>query len=279
MRAQYLGKNWDLAKVRGTRFNMGDGLKMAMDVGAVPAGNWSGCHAIFIDAEAPQPALKAEGDTTSKRLFCWGISVNDEGKRFVDEGEDTIDMTYARYGQHALSQHGRIAYQIYDQRAIEALQHFLLQDLAQGTHVQAGTIEELADNLGINPKALKKTVDEYNADIRPGGILPYFPFAGEKEDLCAPNIVPPKSGMALPIVKPPFHAFPVCCGITFTFGGIKVNLRGQVVDERDEPIPGLYAAGEIIGGMFYNNYAGATGLTAGAVFAKCVGENAVKDHK
>lgn len=277
MRAQYLGKGWDMAKVRGSRFNTGDGLKMAVDVGAAPVGNWSGCHAIFIDAEAPQPAIREDGETTSKRLYPFGIVVNNDGQRFVDEGEDRIDMTYARYGQHVLKEPGRIAYQIFDHPALVLGQSFPVQDLLNGTQVTADTIEDLADQLAIDPNVLKKTVDEYNADCQPGGILPYFQFAGEKEDQCAPNLTPPKSGNAFPVVQPPFHAFPVCCGITFTFGGLKVNLRGQVVDEGDNPIPGLYAAGEIIGGLFYNNYMGATGLTAGAVFARISGESAVKD--
>ncbi len=276
-RARYLGKDWDMCKVRGTRFNMGDGLKMAMDIGAQPFGNWSGCHAIFIDSESPQPALLEDGESTSKRIYVMGLVVNAEGKRFVDEGEDTIDLTYARYGQHALKQPGRIAFQIFDKLGHERIQKFPVQDYLGGTYVQCDTIEELAEELAVDPEALKKTVDEYNAAIKPGGKLPYHHLLGEKEDLQADGIKPPKSGNAFPLDTPPFYAFPVCCGITFTFGGLKVNRRGQVIDTADEPIPGLYAAGEIIGGLFYNNYMGATGLTAGAVFARITGENAIKD--
>jgi tricarballylate dehydrogenase len=278
-RARYLGNDWDLAKVRGSRYNMGDGLKMAFEIGAKPEGNWSGAHAIFIDAESPQPAIREDGESTSKRLYIMGLVVNSEGKRFLDEGEDRVEMTYARYGKHVLKQPGRIAFQIFDQKGLEVGQRFPIQDLMGGSQVQAETLEELAEELAIDPATFEATVDAYNADIQPGGILPYYAFAGAEEDLQAPNISPPKSGNAFPIKQAPFYAFPVCCGITFTFGGLKVNLRGQVMDTSEKPIPGLYAAGEIIGGLFYNNYVGATGLTAGAVFARIAGANAVKDHQ
>ena len=115
-RARYLGKNWDLVKVRGTRYNMGDGLKMTMDIGAQPTGHWSCCHAIFIEADAPQPAIREDTEKTSKRAYAYGLVVNVDGKRFVDEGEDQIAFTYARYGQYVLEQPQRIAFQIFDSK-------------------------------------------------------------------------------------------------------------------------------------------------------------------
>ena len=104
-------------------------------------------------------------------------------------------------------------------------------------------------------------------------------FSGSPNDQQALNITPPKSSNAFAIAKPPFYAYAVNCGITFTFGGLKVSKRGEVLNQLDKPISGLYAAGEIIGGLFYTNYPGATGLTAGAIFAKIVGANAVEDHR
>ncbi|MBU2644445.1 FAD-dependent tricarballylate dehydrogenase TcuA [bacterium] len=279
MRAQYLGKDWDLALVRGGRHNMGDGLRMALEVGAQPFGNWSHCHATFIDAASPQPARREDGEKTSKRIYVFGLVVNSDGKRFVDEGQDEIAFTYARYGQYVLQQPDRIAYQIFDSFGNEVLQNRPLDDYKGVPFTSADTLEELADMLAINKEALLKTVNDYNNDIQPGNHLEYYKFAGLQEDMQAPNIVPPKSGNAFPMNKPPYYAYAVQCGITFTFGGLKVNKRGEVLNWMDKPINGLYAAGEILGGLFYTNYPGATGLTAGAVFAKIVGANAVQDHK
>ncbi len=279
MRAQYLGKDFDLALVRGTRHNTGDGLQMAFDVGAQPYGNWSGCHAIFIDAESPQPAIREDGEKTSKRVYLFGLVVNSLGERFVDEGEDDITMTYSRYGQHTLKQPGRIAYQIFDSAGNAIINMMPVDDYVGAPYTSADTIEELADMLAVEPEALAKTVNDYNAAIKPGGELEYYKYLGLENDQQALDITPPKSSSALPLDKPPYYAYAVQCGITFTFGGLKVSKRGEVLSQLDRPISGLYAAGEIMGGLFYTNYPGATGLTAGAVFARIVGANVVEDNK
>lgn len=276
MRAQYLGKDWDLALVRGSRHNTGDGLKMALDIGAQPHGNWSGCHAIFIDAESPQPAVREDGEKTSKRIYLFGLVVNNLGERFVDEGEDDIPMTYSRYGQHALAQPGRIAYQIFDAVGQKVITNSPADDYKGAPYTRADTIEELADLLAIDPETLKRTVDDYNNAIQPGGNLEYYRSFRLPSDQQALGITPPKSSCAFALNQPPYYAYAVACGITFTFGGLKVSKRGEVLSQLDKPIPGLYAAGEIIGGLFYTNYPGATGLTAGAVFAKIAGKNAVE---
>lgn len=274
-RARYLGKDWDLAKVRGTRYNMGDGLRMAMEIGGQPTGHWSCCHAIFIDADAPQPAIREDTEKTSKRIYIFGLVFNVEGKRFVDEGEDEVAFTYARYGKHALAQPQRIAFQLFDSKTHPFISSF--SDYMGAPHIKGDTIEEIADQLAVDPDALAKTVKEYNAASKPGGTLPLHELMGDVENREAFGISPPKSNCAFPVDTPPFYVYSVCCGITFTFGGLKVNDRAQVVDIYDNPIPGLYASGEIIGGLFYNNYPGATGLTAGAVFARIAGANAAAD--
>lgn len=278
MRAQYLGKNWDLALVRGSKHNTGDGLQMALDVGAQPYGNWSGCHAIFIDAESPQPAVREDGEKTSKRAYIFGLVVNSKGERFLDEGEDDIPMTYSRFGQYALTQPGRIAYEIFDEVGNMVITNAPADDYKGAPYTKADTIEELADLLAIEPDALVKTIEDYNNDIEPGGMLDYHQVLGLPSDQQALSITPPKSSCAFALNTPPYYAYAVSCGITFTFGGLKVNKKGEVLNQLDKPISGLYAAGEIIGGLFYTNYPGATGLTAGAVFAKIVGANAAKDN-
>ena len=274
-RARYLGKDWDLAKVRGSRYNMGDGLRMAMEIGGQATGHWSCCHAIFIDAEAPQPAIREDTEKTSKRIYIFGLVVNADGRRFVDEGEDEIPFTYARYGKHVLEQPQRIAFQIFDSEAHAFISRS--SDYMGAAHIKGDTIEDIADQLAIDPQALSKTVKDYNAASKPGGTIPMHELMGDRENREALGITPPKSNCAFPLENPPFYVYPVCCGITFTFGGLKVNDRAQVMDIYDNPISGLYAAGEIIGGLFYNNYPGATGLTAGAVFARIAGANAATD--
>jgi tricarballylate dehydrogenase len=277
-RAQYLGKHWDLAKVRGGAFNMGDGLRMAIEIGAKPKGNWSGCHAIFIDADAPQPAIREDTEKTSKRLYIFGLVVNADGLRFLDEGEDDMTLTYARFGQHLLTQPQRIGFQIFDAKGYKTITTSnLLHDYIDAPYTMADSLEELAQKLGIDADNLRKTVADFNGSIQPGGRTNYYKLAGEPEDRQTVGITPPKSSCAFPLTAPPFYAYANCCGITFTFGGLSINRRAQVLDGSDRPIAGLYAAGGIIGGLFYNNYPGATGLTAGAVFARIAGANAASD--
>jgi tricarballylate dehydrogenase len=195
----------------------------------------------------------------------------------VDEGEDDIPLTYAKYGQYALQQPQRVAFQIFDSKGYEIITHFALQDYVGASFTSAGTLEELGDKLAIHPEGFLENLKAYNEAILPGGVGHWYRLAGMAENRQAIGITPPKSSCALPIDTPPFYAYPVCCGITFTFGGLKVNRRAQVLDTTDRPIAGLYAAGEIVGGLFYTNYPGATGLTAGAVFARIAGTNAATD--
>jgi tricarballylate dehydrogenase len=279
-RARYLGPNWDMAKVRGTMYNMGEGLKMAMDIGAQPTGNWSGCHAIFIDADAPQPAVREDTDKSSKRLYIFGLVLNANGDRFLDEGEDNVDLTYARFGKHLLTQPQRTGFQLFDAKGYATItQAGIFHDYVNAPYTRADTIEDLAQKLGMDPKKLSKTVMDFNAGIRPGGVTNWYKIANMPQDQHAEGITPEKSSCALPIDQPPYYAYAINCGITFTYGGIRVNRRAQVLDTSDNPIPGLYASGEIIGGLFYNNYPGATGQLSGAVFARIAGTNSVQDYQ
>ena len=277
-RARYLGPNWDLAKVRGTMYNMGDGLKMAMDIGAQPTGHWSCCHAIFIDADAPQPPVREDTDKSSKRLYIFGLVLNVNGERFLNEGEDNVDLTYSRFGKHLLTQPQRMGFQLFDAKGYGTItQGGIFHDYVHVPYTKAETIEELAQKLGMDPGKLAKTVNDHNAAIKPGGVTHWYKIANMPQDQHTEGITPEKSSCALPLDQPPYYAYAIHCGITFTYGGIKVNRRAQVLDTSDKPIPGLYAAGEIIGGLFFNNYPGATGQLTGAVFAHIAGTNAVQD--
>lgn len=270
LRAAYLGPSWDVAKVRGTPYNTGEGLQMALDAGAQAFGHWSGCHAIQWDAGAPPTGDLEIAHRFSKQSYPIGIVVNRNGQRFLDEGADFRNYTYARYGAEVLKQPGAIAYQLFDAKMAPLLR----QEEYTGPGVsryEAATICDLAAHLGLPPDALESTVAAFNAAVQPGAFHP-----GIKDGKRTVGITPPKSHWALPLDTPPFLAFPVTCGITFTFGGVKVDPDARVLDRFNRPIPGLYAAGEMIGGLFYHNYPGGSGLSNGLVFGRRAGRSAAK---
>ena len=256
--------------MRGVRYNTGDGHKMAFDVGAQAFGHYSGCHAVAWDLNAPPFGNRSITDLYQKHSYPFGLIVNVDGRRFVDEGADFRNYTYAKYGKQILFQPERAAFQLFDQKTLH-----LLRDeyrIPQVTKGEADTIEELADQLGIDPDGLAQTVAEYNAACRPGDYNPTVLDGVHTE-----NIEPPKTNWALPLDTPPYEGYAVTCGITFTFGGLRINRRAQVMDTTDNPIPGLYAAGEIVGGLFYHNYAGGAGLMQGSVFGRIAGASAAED--
>jgi tricarballylate dehydrogenase len=269
MRARYLGRNWDLAKVRGTRFNTGQGIRMALEIGAMPYGHWTGAHAVGWELNAPAYGDLAVGDAFQKHSYPFGIMVNARGERFVDEGADFRNYTYAKYGHEILAQPGMFAWQIFDGKVLH-----LLRDeyrIRQVTKVRAETLDELARQLeGVDAARFLETVAAYNRAVQQD--VPFNPNI--KDGRGTRGLAVPKSNWANTIDTPPFEAYAVTCGITFTFGGIKISTRAEVEDTFGQPIPGLYAAGELVGGLFYHNYPGGSGLTAGAVFGKLAGEQA-----
>ena len=269
MRTRYLGPGWELAKVRGTQYNTGDGINMALDIGAQSHGHWSGCHAVAWDLNAPAHGDRNVADLFQKHSYPFGLIVNVDGKRFVDEGADLRNYTYAKYGREILKQPQRVAFQLFDQKT----KHLLRDEyfIPQMTMVEANTIEELAIGLDINPEELQKTIETYNESVQEGDFNPTA-LDGKHTK----GIFPPKSKCAQEMDSPPYLGYAVTCGITFTFGGLKIDSNTQVQDNSDMPIPGLFAAGELTGGLFYNNYPGGSGLMSGAVFGKIAGENAAK---
>jgi tricarballylate dehydrogenase len=267
MRTRYLGPDWELAKVRGTRFNTGDGIRMALDIGAQPYGHWSCCHAVAWDLLADEVGDLRIGDLHQKHSYPVGIIVNRLGQRFVDEGADYRNYTYAKYGREVLKQPGRQAFQIFDSKTIPMLRDEYR--IKEATRVRADTIEALADGLTIDTEGLRRTVDEFNAAVQEGEFNPSV-----LDGKGTVGIDPPKSNWALRIDQPPYEGYAVTCGITFTFGGLHINQQGQVLDTEERPIPGLYAAGELVGGLFYYNYPGGSGLMAGAVFGRLAGASA-----
>jgi tricarballylate dehydrogenase len=270
-RTRYLGPLWELAKVRGTRFNTGDAIRMALDVGAQPIGNWSGCHAVAWERNAPEFGDLAVGDQFQKHSYPWGIYLNAEGKRFVDEGADFRNYTYAKYGRVILNQPGQFAWQIFDAKVKGQLRDEYR--IKQVTKVVANTLEELTSRLDdVNAAAALAEIKAYNAAVRQD--IPFNPNI--KDGRCTTGLAVNKSNWANTLDTPPYEAYAVTCGITFSFGGLRINPSAQVINTDGEAIPGLFAAGELVGGIFYFNYPGGSGLTNGAVFGKIAGANAAK---
>jgi tricarballylate dehydrogenase len=271
-RTRYLGPGWDLARVRGSRFNVGDGLRMALDIGAMPWGNWSGCHAVGWDRNAPPFGDLTVGDGFQKHSYPFGVMINARGKRFVDEGADFRNYTYAKYGRVVLEQPGQFAWQIFDAKVAH-----LLRDeyrIRRVTKISADTLEALAQKLeDVDADSFLREIATYNAAVRQD--IPFNPSV--KDGRRTVGLAVDKTNWANTIDTPPFEAYGITCGITFTFGGLKVTPEAaQVVDVGGVPIPGLYAAGEMVGGLFYFNYPGGTGLTSGAVLGRLAGASAAK---
>ena len=274
MRTRYLGPGWELVKVRGTRFNTGGGIQMALDIGAMPHGNWSGCHAVGWDLNAPETGDLTVGDNFQKHSYPLGIMVNATGKRFVDEGADFRNYTYAKYGRVIMDQPGMMAWQVFDQKVIDMLRDEY--SIRRVTKVTANTIEELASKLeGVDPDQFIKTVKEYNTAVQTD--VKFNPAVLDGRGTTGLDV--PKTNWANTLDEPPYEAYAITCGITFTFGGLRTNDDGNVLDTELNPIPGLYAAGELVGGMFCFNYPGGTGLMSGAIFGRLAGNSAAAQVK
>ena len=264
-RARYLGRPWDHAKVRGTRHNTGDGLRMALEIGALPHGQWTGCHSTPIDAAAPAYGDRKLTDKTNRLSYPYGVLVNAQGRRFFDEGEDFQFYTYAKLGGIILGQPGGVAYQIFDARVT----HLLEGRYRTGKPLVADSLAALVGELPLDRAACGRTLEDYNAAVQPGTFDPTV-----RDGLATRGLALPKSNWAQQLQQPPFVAYPVTGGITFTFGGVRVNDRAQVMSTAWTPIPGLFACGEMVGGLFHANYPGGTGLMSGAVFGRLAGASA-----
>ena len=233
MRTRYLGPGWELAKVRGTCFNTGDGIRMGLDIGAAPYGNWSGCHAVGWERNAPEFGDLTIGDSFQKHSYPFGIVVNALGNRFIDEGADFRNYTYAKYGREVLAQPGQYAWQVFDQK----VQHLLRDEyrIRQVTKVEADTFEDLVERMGdVDRDGFLKTVNEYNAAVRTD--VPFDPNV--KDGRRTEGLAMPKSNWANQLDEPPYTAFSITCGITFTFGGLRVNTDAAVLDGDLRSIPG-----------------------------------------
>ena len=257
---QYIGKGAHRLVLRGYKESTGDGHRIAAKLGAHLIG-MEGYHGGIIHYGYKKfPKVGEVKGMRSVKKYEPGILVNRQGKRFVDEGEDTADKTYAKFGRIiALTQPGGIAYLIFDSKAKDGIDP--MYEGPEKEPIEAITIEVLAKKLSIPPSMLRNTVDAFNRAVDEG---------------TNSKLTPPKSNFAQRIDQSPFYAYLVTGGMTFTFGGIKINSKAEVLSKTKSVIPGLYAAGEVTGGFFYNNYPAGSSLTRCAVFGEIAGKNAAE---
>jgi precorrin 3B synthase CobZ len=292
MRSQYLGPGWDLAYVRGTPYNTGDLLDIAVrDVYAKQAGHWSGCHSTCWDANAPADSGdRGVSNEFTKSGYPLGVMINANGERFVDEGIDYRNYTYAIFGRAILGQPNGIAFQVWDKRTTPWLRSEEYRDEVV-EKIRGSTIEELAEKCAaaglVNKTKFVETLKQYNDAVHtfhrehPDKTWDPAVKDGLSTQSSAKSLALAKSNWALPIDESPFLAVKVTGGITFTFGGLAVNPKTTAVisSSNNRDIPGLYSIGEMLGGLFYGNYPGGSGLTSGAVFGRRAGTAAAKSLK
>jgi tricarballylate dehydrogenase len=245
---------------RGGYYNKGEGIQMALDIGAAPCGDYGSYHAEPIDPRSgiPEPSVF---------IFSYGILVNQEGRRFTDEAPATIDACYERITREIYNQPNGTAYAVLDARHTR-IPNYRLGLRTDQPPIEGRTVRELASKIGIAPRALEATVADYNRGCRKAEYRPL-----ELDGLATEGVAPVKSNWAHPIDEPPFYAYPVISANVLTFGGLKVDRHARVLNQQGDVIPGLYAAGEVVG-LYYKNYTGATSVLKGAVFGRFAGLHA-----
>jgi tricarballylate dehydrogenase len=249
--------------VRGTPYNTGTVLRLLLGHGVEPVGDPTQCHAVAIDARAP----RFDGGIIT-RLDCvvFGIVVNRDARRFYDEGEDVWPKRYAVWGRLVAAQPGQIAWILFDQTSRKAFMPSLYPPIA------ADSLGGLATTIGLDPSTLEATVAEFNAAVRPGT------FDHTVLDDCrTEGLTPPKSHWARRIETPPYYAYPVRPGITFTYLGTRVDETTRVRMGNGGPAANIYAAGEIMAGnVLGQGYAAGIGMTIGSVFGRIAGREAAR---
>jgi len=254
LRVEHMGEAWRHAKVRGTRFNQGHGITMAQSVGAALTGKFDGAHATPMDRHMPNygnPDMPHfERKNYRKISYPFGVMLNTKGERFVDEGLNFRNYTYAQYGRAILEQPGHVAWQIFDAQVADLLYEEYRVDFASKTEVA--------------------TLNDYNAAVDDTTLFD----PTEKDGRTTKGLTPEKTNWANRLDTPPFVAYPVTCGITFSYGGLAVDLNGAVISTTGTPLPGLFACGELVGDLFFEGYPGGSGLTSGGVFGRAAGNSA-----
>src|SRR6476659_8728721 len=263
---QYWGEAADNFLIRGTPYNRGSILKMLLDKGVQEVGDPTQCHAVAIDARAP----KFDGGIITRHdSVVFGIVVNKHAQRFYDEGEDIWPKRYAIWGRLVASQPDQIAHIIFDATVVTRFMPTLFPPIA------GVTIAELAGKLELDPAALEKTMTEVNAAVRPGTFDHTI-----LDDCRTEGLTPPKSHWARRIETPPYYAYPVRPGITFTYLGTRVNKQARMLMSDGRPAANMFAAGEIMAGnVLGKGYAAGIGMTIGSVFGRIAGREAARNAR
>lgn len=265
-RARYLGPQADGLILRGSRYNTGDGLSMALAIGAMPAGQWGDFHSAVIDARSP----RFECGVTAIYIFQLGVFVDEDGERFLDEGEDFRDQTYVKFSKAIMAHKSGTAFNVFDNKPkSEDPEAWARAIRTDEEPLVADDLEELAKLMNIPPSPFRNMINKFNGACEPGRFNPLV-----LDHLTTRGLRVEKTNWARKIDTPPFLAFPVTGGITFTFGGLKTNEKAQVIHSNGRPIRGLYVAGEPVGELYYYNYMGATSVLRGAVFGRIAGREA-----
>jgi tricarballylate dehydrogenase len=249
--------------IRGTPYNMGRVLRALIDRGVKPVGDPTQCHAVACDARAP----KFDGGIITRvDAISLGIVVNKDAARFYDEGEDFWPKRYAIWGRLVARQPDQMAFSIIDAKAMGSFVPPVYPP------IQAPSIRELAQALNLDPVAFEATVTTFNHSVRSGR----FDHA-ILDDCITVNLTPPKSHWARRLDTPPFFAYPLRPGITFTYLAVTVNERAQVIMQDDKPAENIFAAGEIMAGnILGQGYLAGIGMTIGTVFGRIAGREAAR---
>jgi len=263
---QYWGEAADNFLIRGTPYNRGSILKLLLEKGVQEIGDPTQCHAVAIDARAP----KFDGGIITRHdSVVFGIVVNKHAARFYDEGEDIWPKRYAIWGRLVAAQPDQIAYIIFDSTVVTSFMPTLFPPIG------APTIAELASKLELDPAALENTVADFNAAVRPGTFDHTI-----LDDCRTEGLTPPKTHWARKIETPPYLAYPVRPGITFTYLATRVNKETRMLMKDGKPSANMFAAGEIMAGnVLGKGYAAGMGMTIGSVFGRIAGREAAKNAK
>jgi tricarballylate dehydrogenase len=261
---EYWGDAVNNFVIRGTPYNRGRVLKNLLDQGVAAIGDPTQCHAVALDARAP----KFDGGITTRLdSVPYSVVVNRNGDRFYDEGEDVWPKRYAIWGRLIAQQPGQIAYSICDAKAFPLFMPSVFPA------IRADTLEELAVKLKLDPAKIRATIDSFNAGVKPGQTFDNLKLDGNATS----GLTPDKTNWARAVDKPPFYGYPLRPGITFTYLGVRVNDKAQVLMDTGQPAANLYASGEIMAGnILGKGYLAGFGMTIGTVFGRIAGQEAAR---
>ncbi|HET7026656.1 MAG TPA: FAD-dependent tricarballylate dehydrogenase TcuA [Candidatus Limnocylindrales bacterium] len=265
LRIRHLGEAYARVPVRGTPNDTGEVLELLVREGAARDGTWESAVVTPVDADSP---AVGGGNDMNRYSYPWGITVDRHGRRFFDEGAGRSSDTYGSVGRLIVERADGRAWQIFDAVGARYLKEYAYRFARV---VEADTIGALATAAGIDAAGLARTVREFNAAVRTA--LPFDPTTLDARR--TRGIEPPKSNWAVALERPPFRAYPVTGGLTFTLGGLRIDRDARVLAANGRPLPGVFASGDVVG-LFHGDYPSGAGQTRNVVFGRLAGEGAAR---